>query len=145
MEIMIGTGIKEIIFGMYPDEVEIVWGIPDKINQEDDEQRIVYYYDNKMVKLIFDKEVDSRLYIIEVHHQEIKLFNENIFGRTKEAVAEFLRSNGYPEFEIEDYETFETFFCESIWTSFIFEFDKLMHVEFSPLFNDNDEIIWPEM
>jgi len=35
------------------------------------------------------------------------------------------------------------YFSEDIWTTFAFEFNKLRHVEFSPLFKD-EEIIWPE-
>ena len=71
------------------------------------------------------------------------MFNQNIYRKTRRDIEKLLNSNGYTEFEYESYDTFETLFCEAIWTTFVFEFDRLMHIEFSPIFDDGDERIWP--
>jgi len=144
MEIKIGIGIENLFFGMKQTEIKCILGEPNKINEDEMEDGIVYYYNDKMIKLKFDKEEDYKLNSIEVHNQEIKLFNQNIFRKTKCEIEEILESNGYFKFEYEEYTTFDTLFCEEIWTTFVFEFDKLMNIEFSPLFNDNDERIWPQ-
>jgi len=47
------------------------------------------------------------------------------------------------DIEYEDYEFFETLFCETIWTTFSFDLDRLRCFEFSPLY-EGDEIIWPD-
>lgn len=143
MEIKIGIGIKNIYFGMYKKEIETIIGKPNKITRGAVEDWTTYEYFDEMIRLIFSKEENDRLITIEVHHQEIMLFNENIFNKTKEEIKEFLNKNGCSDIEYEDYETFETLSCSELHTTFEFEFNKLNSIEFSPLFN-NDDIIFPE-
>ncbi|MCR3759759.1 hypothetical protein KYB31_12320 [Clostridium felsineum] len=143
MDIKIGVGIEEVLFGMKQEDVIEILGKPDKINYEEKEEGIVYYYNDKMIKLKFDKSDHYKLYSIEVCYQEIIMFNENIFNKLMCEVEDLLKKNGYFKFEYEDYEFFNTLFSEEIWTTFTFEFNKLMSIEFSPLFNEKDERIWP--
>ena len=62
---------------------------------------------------------------------------------SKEQLINFLNENNYFDTVYEEYDFFETLFCESIWTTFEFEFDRLRCIEFSPLYKNDDEIIWP--
>lgn len=143
MEIVIGIGLEPLIFGMSQDEVKSIWGKPDKITNEELEFAIIYYYNEKLIKTKFDRDEDLKLYSIEVFNPEVRLFNNSVIGKTKKEIERMLENKGYSKLVHEDYETFDTVFCEQIWTTFEFEFDRLKSIEFSPLF-DNDEIVWPK-
>jgi len=143
MEIQIGFGLNNIVFGMNEDEVIRMLGQPNKISYTEREGFVVYYYNAQMIKLNFDEEKDYKLYTIEVFNSTIRIFEEDVISLNKDAIIRILHDNGLKEFEIEDFEFFETIFCERIWTTFRFEFDKLKSIEFSPLYDDFDNIIWP--
>lgn len=73
------------------------------------------------------------------------MFDRNLFGISMNEIENLLKELGYSKAEYEDYETFETLFCEEIWTTFEFEFDRLRVIEFSPVFIDDDNRKWPEI
>ena len=79
MEIKIGIGLDNLIFGMSQDEVKSILGVPDKINDED--YAIVFYYNSKMIKVKFDKDEHLKLYSIEVVNQDARIFGKNLFGK----------------------------------------------------------------
>lgn len=80
---------------------------------------------------------------IEVHNQDIELFNENVFNRTKDDVRALLLRQGYSNISEEDYGYFETLLCDEIHATFTFEFNKLKELDFSPLWKDENEVIFP--
>lgn len=143
MEIKVGIGIENIVFGMSEEEVKNILGDPDKINEYKDINIINYYYNLKMINLEFDKDEGNRLCSIEVNNPKMTIFGNNAFYKTKEEIEMYLRDNGYFDFEYEDYDTFETLFCEEIWITFKIELNRVRSIEFGPLFNDSDDIIWP--
>lgn len=97
-----------------------------------------------MIKLKFDKDEDGKLYSIEVFHPDVILFNQKVIDKQKEEIENLLKNNECYNLEFEDYDTFETLFCEKIWSTFMFEFNMLRSIEFSPLFENENDIIWPE-
>lgn len=143
MEIKIGIGIEDIFFGMSKDEIKVILGEPDKIIRGAVEDWITYEYFDKMIRLIFSKEQNDKLITIEVHHQDILIFGENIFNKSKEEIRLFMNNHGYNVMEYEDYGTFETLASNKLHLTLEFEFNKLNSIEFSPLFKNDDDIIWP--
>lgn len=143
MEAKIGIGLDNIIFGMNQEETKTILGEPNKISETEKDSGVVYTFNQQMIKLKFDKDNDMKLYSIEVHNPNIKMFNRRIINKTKEEIKSLLMSIGYSDIEYNEYDFFETLFCEEIWTTFEFEFDRLKSVEFSPLYKDDNEIIWP--
>lgn len=143
MEIIIGRGLGDIVFGMYEDDIVSMLGEADKINYSEKENGVVYYYNDKMIKLKFDKDEDGKLYSIEVFHPDLILFDQKVIDKKKEEIENLLMKNECYNLEFEDYDTFETLFCEKIWSTFMFEFNKLRSIEFSPLFKNENDIIWP--
>lgn len=144
VEIKIGIGLDDLIFGMSQEEVKNILGKPDKVNDIEKNKGIVYYFYNELIKTKFDEEEDLKLYSIEVHNPNVLMFNQKVINKTKEEIKRLLIDNGYAKLEYEDYETFETIFCEDIWATFEFELNRLRNIEFSPLFKDNENIIWPD-
>ena len=145
MEIKIGLGLDNLIFGMLQEDVIDLMGEPDKISDTEKENGVVYYYNDQLIKVKFDQEEGSKLYAIEAFNQESVMFDNRIMNKDKREIVELLKTRGYHEIEEEEYTHFETVFCREIWSTFMFEFNRLRSVEFSPLFENNDRIIWPEI
>ena len=143
MEIKIGRGLDNLIFGMTQDEVKSTLGQPNKINYCELDWGIVYYFNNKLLKTTFEEDYDLRLFTIEVFNSEVIFLNQRVIGQPKEKIEQLLNENGYSSFIYEDYDTFDTFFCESINATFYFEFDCLRSIMFSSLFSDDNIIAWP--
>lgn len=143
MKIIIGVGFENIVFGMLQEEVVNIWGNPDRINKEDIVNYIVYFYNDRMTKLKFDEDENFKLISIDTYDPEITLFNQSIIGKTKDEIMKFLHDNGHSDIKYEEYDTFDTLYCEEIMITFEFEFNKLRGLEFSPLFKNPDERIWP--
>jgi len=144
LEVKIGIGLSDVIFGMSIENVEKNLGKPNKISETDKPDGIVFYYNEPMIKVKFDKEFDSKLYSFEVFNPGMEMFGRKIMGKQKSEIEDMLNKLEYL-CEYEDYVFFETLFCQKIWTTFAFQFDKLRSIEFSPLIDQNDEIIWPEI
>lgn len=145
MKINIGIGLDNIIFGMSQDDVKSIIGKPDKITEAEEFDNIIYYYNKLLIKTKFDKDEDYRLYSIDVYNPEALIFNQKMIYKDKREVLDILNLNGYKQLSYDDYGSFDTVFCEEIWSTFMFEFDRLISIEFSPLFKDNDIIIWPPL
>lgn len=144
MKIKIGIGIDNIIFGMFQEDVKAIWGNPDRVSLTEKDSGIVYSYNDRMVKLKFDEEEELKLYTIETFNPDTIMFNQKIIGKKKDEIRSILKDNRYKEPKYEEYDFFETLFCEEVRSTFEFEFDKLRSIEFSPLFNNDDELIWPK-
>ena len=143
MEIIIGIGLDNIIFGMSQEEIKSILGEPDKINSEEIDYGIVYYFNKEMLVVKFDKDENFKLYSIESFNPEIKMFNKRIMKKSKDSIKTLLRKKGYTKVGYQEYDSFDTLYFEEIRTTLMFEFDRLRSIEFSPLLKNDDEIIWP--
>ena len=56
----------------------------------------------------------------------------------------FMKNNGYENYEVDNYDYFDTVFFDECNTYFTLEFNEVISFEFSPLFKNDDEIIWPQ-
>ena len=143
LEIKIGIGLEDLVFGMSQEDVKSIMGEPDKISETEREDGIVYYFNGLLIKTKFHKDEDCRMYSIEIFNQGMLMFNQKIMNKTKNEILDLLKLNGYNEIEKEEYDFFETVFCREIWTTFTFEFNRLSSLEFSPLFKKEGKFVWP--
>lgn len=141
MNIEIGTGLSNIIFGMTEDEIIAILGKPDRIitYREDGEE---FLYNSLKLKLFFGFEEDNRLYSIEVFKKEITFLSTEVIGLPLEKLLSFMSDNGYKKYKVNNFDYFDTIFFDECDTSFTIEFNEVTSFEFSPLFKNDDEIIW---
>ena len=144
MEVKIGIGLDDLVFGMSAKDVKNILGTPDRISETEKTEGIVYYYNDLFIKTKFDLNEDGKMYSIEVFNAEAILLDQIVMGKKKDEILSFLKSKGYCTFEEDDYEFFETLLCEEIWCTFTFEFNRLRSFEFSPLSDENENNIWPD-
>ncbi|EGW41880.1 hypothetical protein [Desulfosporosinus sp. OT] len=50
MEVTIGIGLDNVVFGMTQDDVKTLLGEPNKITDQELDFAIIYYYNEKMLK-----------------------------------------------------------------------------------------------
>ncbi len=145
MEIKIGIGLDSIQFGLLQPELIKILGQPDKVNNEEREDHVVLYYNKIMTKFYFNLDSQGKLCSIATINPEIIFFERNVIGLEKEYIISLLKTNGVTSFDCEDYESFDSIFCEEIWSSFTFEFNRLREIEFSVLMDDSGDLEkWPE-
>lgn len=142
MNIEIGRGLSNIIFGMKEDEIIKIIGSPDKIITCEEEGR-EFLYNFLKLKLFFDFEENNRLYSIKVFRNDITFLSTKVIGMALEELLIFMKENGYKKYEIDQYDYFDVIYFDECNTYFTIEFNEVTSLEFSPLFNNDDEIVWP--
>lgn len=161
MDLKIGIGIDNIKFGMSEEDVinilgnaenvctfyesiNDIFGETNSIGKIESLNDITYFYNDKQIELIFNKDEECKLYTIQVSNPDVKLFESKIIGNTKDQLIKFLNDNGnYEDFIIEVYDTFEVFLYEELNVTFYFEKNILTKIDFSPLYIDENTISWP--
>lgn len=144
MNIEIGKGLLNIKFGMNENEIIQTLGNPDKIiNYREDGKE--FLYNSLKLKLFFDIEENNRLYSIEVFNKCDTFLSREVIGLPLEELLSFMRKNGYIKYEINNFDYFDTIYFNDCNTSFTVEFNEITSFEFSPLFRNDDEIIWPNV
>ena len=143
MNVEIGKGMSNIIFGMTENEVIATLGKPDKVIAGIDDNK-EFLYNSLKLKLIFDSEEGNRLYSIEVFKKEVTFLSTEVIGMSFDELLFFMKKNGYENYEVDSYDYFDTVYFDDCNTYFTLEFNEVTSFDFSPLFKNDDEIIWPE-
>ena len=141
MNIEIGKGLSNIIFGMSENDIVAILGKPDRIItcREDGKE---FLYNSLKIKLFFGFEEGNRLYSIEVFRKNVTFLSTEVIGMSFGALLSFMKENGYEKYKINDFEDFNTIFFDQCNTSFTIKFHEVLSFEFSP-FGNSVGIIWP--
>ena len=142
MEIMIGAGIGELLFGFKEDEARKVLGLEDK-RYETDSGCWRLQFNAAMLELSFEPDNGGLLGWIEVHNNKAKLFGRLLVGEPRQTVLDLVEAElGQPS-ECKDYGSFDTAFYEEQWLELHFKFGRLSNLNLGVLYGDDDEPIWP--
>lgn len=134
------NGIGELLFGMKQNHVENLLGTPDK-QFKDEEDNIVYMYNEQKLRLTFYEDEAFRLGYVVVSNANVTLFDKKLIGRSvKEVVAE-LPVTVFKDWETAEEDGIVTDFNEDNWLIFISEFDTITKIEVGALI-ENDEFVW---
>jgi len=157
VEIVPGRGFGPVLFGMTVDEAESVLGpIVDSSLHDDGVERSLHLaYQDVGVHLFFEEEEEGefRLYSIEVDEDcPCDLFGEPLFPKTRGEVDALLRRNltagDLEDIEEEADEDAGELRVEALGLGMAFTFDlsseELIQAGWSVLFDENDEVLWPE-
>jgi len=141
MKINLKTGIAELVFGMKQQDVEGVYGKPDR-QYKDDDNNIIYLYNDKYLRLTFYEDEDMKLGYIIGSHPELELFDVKLIGKGIKTVQEAILAKGIKDWETETFDTVDNVFNESNWLILQSEFGKIIRVEVGAIINDKDEFDW---
>ncbi len=161
LEIIPGHGLDTLMFGLSKKAVTDILGTPDAVNDHKEVESgktVVLFYVKKGMTLYFEEEDDYCLSCIEIENPDMVFSGEKIFKNTIDQIKELLKKNsfkisseeyvnpvenkGKKKIKEEDLEF--SISVDDIETNFYFFEERLLSVQFGVLFDENDEISWPE-
>ena len=135
------NGIGELVFGMQQQHVVAVYGKPSK-QFKDEDQNIVYLYNQYKMRLTFYDDEEFRLGYIVVSSPEATLFDKKVIGRQPKEVQSELPQKEYKSWEVVEEDGVVSYFNEDNWLMLIAEYDEITKVEVGAIFNNQDEFDW---
>jgi hypothetical protein len=141
MEMVLGTGLDHVKFGMVESEVKSIYGQPDKV-VPGEEGGIDYQYYTEKVTCRFYKDDGGKLAWIETENPGVLLFGAEVIGKNRASVIELLARNGYENHESEEYEVFDTIFYADIWLELEITYDTISRIKFGAWMDKNENYIW---
>lgn len=141
MKINPKIGIDKLIFGMLQKDVEALYGKPDKM-YKDEEDNVILQYNKQKIRLTFYQDEGFKLGYMVASNPELVLLDKKVIARPIAEVQKELESKGLAKWEKEEFDTFENFFNESNWLILQAEFDEIVKVELGAIINDKDEFEW---
>jgi hypothetical protein len=141
MKIDLKNGIGGSLFGMKEKDVIKLFGEPDR-KYKDDENNVIYLYNDKKLRLTFYEEEDLRLGYLITSHPNAELFSGKVIGEKWEQIERKLEEKGIKGFEKENFDTIDNHFNEANWVIFQTEFGEVVKIEMGAIINAKDEFDW---
>lgn len=153
-EIITGEGIGALKFGMFRKDVKGILGKPDDIDNSEEEEELeeesaseIWHYDNLELTALFDEALEWRLVSIAVSSEHYTLNNESIVGMSLSVLEQKLDEMELGKLYLEDdHEYDQEVKLYGIENSGIYlwvENNVVQELQFSPLMDEDDIIIWP--
>ncbi len=151
--VKIGEGLGSIKFGITRDQLAEILGQPDEkdgfsYEGGEEEDTEAWHYDELELSFSFDKDDDWRLGTIASSAANTTFEGEKVIDLDTDSLMNLLAIKGYKNAVLEDLSTDElpnhsvvTLENESI--NFWFEEGELSEIQWSPLWQDEETIIWP--
>lgn len=148
-----GEGLGQLKFGLNRKDVELILGEPNEIEKFPDtdgnkESTESWHYDDLELSLGFYEEEDWRLVTISITSKDYKFREFTLIGLSKEQLTLKLKEENISDLEFEDWTSaegvHELLSSETLEMNFWFEADKLLEVQWGPIFMDDETIEWPE-
>ena len=132
------NGIDSLLFGMKQQDVMALYGAPDK-KFEDDDNNIIFLYNQQKLRLTFYEDEDFRLGYIITSNENVTLLDKKLIGcNVKSLIADL----PFKSWEKEEFDSTENHFNESNWLTLQSEFDVVIRIELGAIIKDNDEFDW---
>ncbi|AMA50658.1 hypothetical protein AX766_00185 [Flavobacterium covae] len=142
MKINPKIGIDQLVFGMKPNDVIKLYGQPNK-QFEDEEQNLIYLYNDQKWRLTFYEDEEFRLGYIISSNPDLILFEKTILAQPINEIQELLNTRKLKPLEIESFDSVDNYFNESNWMIFQVEYGSVIRFELGAVFNDHsDEFEW---
>lgn len=141
MQIKPKFGVDQLLFGMTQTDVKKIYGNPDK-QFKDEDQNIIYLYNEQKIRLTFYEDEDFRLGYIIASHPELTLFDNKILGRKVSEVQKELEKQHFKAWEKEDFDSVENHFNEDHWLILQSEYNQIIKVEIGAIIKNQDEFDW---
>lgn len=141
MEIKPQYGFDQLLFGMKKQDVERLYGKPDLIFDDEDDNTIVLYNSLKC-RLTFYADEDFKLGYIIVSNPEATLWGQKILGSPFSDWKFIFDKKGLQKFEIERLDSVIHYFNEDNWLLIQEEFAQICKVEIGAIVKDIDTFDW---
>ncbi|ELR71893.1 hypothetical protein C900_02132 [Fulvivirga imtechensis AK7] len=153
-EIKPGRGLGQIKFGMSTAQVKDIIGEPDEVEtyayeSEEGELSETWHYDNLELSLSFDEEENWRLVSIALSSPEATIKGQRLIGLNRNDLIKRLETLELGPLNFEDWSSAESpdhklISADEVEVNFWLDEEELSEIQFGPLFDDEDNIQWPE-
>ncbi len=144
MEIKPKIGFDNIKLGMYRKDVIKILGKPNRIvNDENDEFEQRLEWNELKIRLTFQLDDDDRFTYLTSKNAETEFNGEKIIGLDINKAKNELFAELITDWEVEDYQFFETHFDENLWLTLRSEFGKVIEFEMGVPFKNENEYDFP--
>ena len=141
MKINLKSGIEQLLFGMKQNDVNAIYGKPDR-NYKDEDDNVILVYNKLKMRLTFYQEEELRLGYIVASSPKLELFGNFIIDKPIASVKKELAAKGITKFTQEEFDTFENYFNEENWFILQTEFEEVVKFEIGAIINQKDEFDW---
>ncbi len=142
MQIEIGKGIGDFIFGQYEREIVEIHGKPNK-KYIDEYGDIFLKYNSMETTLKFEHENEFRLSWIETSNIKMKILDFSPWKILKADLLPKLTELLSEPPQMEDYGSFESVTYNNSWMEFQFEYGLLKQINFGVLLDSDSKAKWP--
>ena len=146
MNIKFEIGIDKLRLGFKESDVKSILGNPDSIkSHEDAENKIIWIFNEKKIRLTFYRDEEGKLGYIETANPKLKLNDFSIINSNIEFVKETFAQKEIRDWEKEEYHSFTTYFNEKFWITLHVSYEVVTSLEIGVPFLTDEEYKWPEM
>ncbi len=125
-------------------EVEKIFGKPNReLIDSDDQNELIWEYSDKKLWLTFYQNEADRLGYLRSSNSGLTINDIKIIDKKIDDVINQLDTKS-ELWEIEDYDTFRTYFLESNWLTLNVEYERVTDIELGLPFKNEDEYDWPK-
>ncbi len=145
MEIKPKIGFDNIKYGMYRNEILEILGKPDRIViDENDEFEQRLEWNDLKIRLTFQLDENDRFTYLTSKNDQTEFNNCKLIGLDIEKAKNELFAELISEWEVHDYQFFETHFNEKLWLTLRSEFGKVIEFEMGVPFKNENEYKFPK-
>jgi hypothetical protein len=145
------TGLGQLKFGFTRDQVQAIMGEPDEVDQHEDGEgnsAEAWHYDELELSVSFEEEFDWKLVTIAVSSPDYTLNGKKVIGLNRLELIQVLNKMGITELLQEDWSSVDNpdhhlVMAEEDWVNFWLDDGVLTEIQWSPHFNDEEEVEWP--
>lgn len=148
-----GQGLGILLFGMKKDQVKQILGEPDEIDvhsylDRENDQTENWHFDEYELSVSFSEKEDWKLDTMAINSDYYLFNNEALIGQSFNEIKEQLKKWDINDLEFEDWSSEESpdhklLSSDSLEINFWFDEGKLAEIQWSPLFENEETIIWP--
>lgn len=150
-EILPGTGLGKLKFGHSRDEVKAIMGEPDEIDRHEDGEGYTaeaWHYDDLELSVSFEEEFDWKMVTVAVSSPNYVLKGHEVIGINRLELIQLLNKLGMEKLIQEDWSSIDNpdhhlIMVEDDWVNFWLDDGVLTEIQWSPRFNDEEEVEWP--
>ncbi|KQC30946.1 hypothetical protein [Flagellimonas eckloniae] len=144
MELKLNIGIEDLKFGMFQKMVYGTIGIPDKIQEDEEDSDNVYLeYNNQKLRLTIYKNEDNRLGYIYCASPQLSFNGFKIIDQDADSIKNEVFGDLVKKWEIEEYDFWSTHSDDDNWLTLNVEFGKVSSVEIGAPWKNEEEYDWP--
>ena len=140
MKISPRSGIDKLLFGMKRSDVEKIYGKPNR-TFEDDDQNIIWLYNDQRLRLTFYEDEGFRFGYLIASHPELEIDGKLLIGKNIDEVKRNLQKH-CNSWETEQFDMAENHFNEENWLILQSEFGVVTKIELGVVAKNLDDFDW---